>query len=108
MKDLKFHLSEAENRNKDLKHESSMLKEKLNNQLSIEDLSNQIQRLKLQSEHSEREKLQVNDENERLKEEISFVSITCRGSWGGSSFVVRIIYISPKDWFKKSLKGMKL
>ncbi|XP_052697457.1 serine/threonine-protein kinase MRCK alpha-like isoform X3 [Crassostrea angulata] len=72
MKDLKFHLSEAENRNKDLKHESSMLKEKLNNQLSIEDLSNQIQRLKLQSEHSEREKLQVNDENERLKEEISF------------------------------------
>lgn len=99
MKDLKFHLSEAENRNKDLKHESSMLKEKLNNQLSIEDLSNQIQRLKLQSEHSEREKLQVNDENERLKEEISFVSLV---------IVVRIIYISPKDWFKKSLKGMKL
>lgn len=61
-----------------------MLKEKLNNQVSIEDLSNQIQRMKLQSEHSEREKSQVNDENERLKEEISFVSITCPGNMGGS------------------------
>lgn len=102
MQDLKFHLSEAENRNKDLKHESSMLKEKLNNQVSIEDLSNQIQRLKLQSEHSEREKSQVNDENERLKEEISFVSITCRGNMGGSGYCSK--YILPKDWFNTVLK----
>ncbi|XP_061167122.1 serine/threonine-protein kinase MRCK alpha-like isoform X2 [Saccostrea echinata] len=76
IKDKQFHLSEAENRNKDLKRENSALKEKLNNQVSIEDLSNQIQRLKLQSEHSERERSQVNDENERLKEEISFQQST--------------------------------
>lgn len=75
MKDLQFHMSEIENRNRDLKYETSALKEKLNNQVSIEDLSNQIQRLKLQSEHSERERSQVIDENDRLKEEITFVSI---------------------------------
>ncbi|XP_048738047.2 serine/threonine-protein kinase MRCK alpha-like isoform X4 [Ostrea edulis] len=72
MKDLQFHMSEIENRNRDLKYETSALKEKLNNQVSIEDLSNQIQRLKLQSEHSERERSQVIDENDRLKEEITF------------------------------------
>ena len=74
VQDVKFHLTEAEGRYADLKKENAALKDRLNNQVSVEDLSNQIQRLKLQSEHTERERSQVTDENDRLKEEISFVS----------------------------------
>ncbi|XP_078315965.1 serine/threonine-protein kinase MRCK alpha-like isoform X3 [Crassostrea virginica] len=72
VQDVKFHLTEAEGRYADLKKENVALKDRLNNQVSVEDLSNQIQRLKLQSEHTERERSQVTDENDRLKEEISF------------------------------------
>ena len=72
--DLQFQVSELEHKNRDLYKEFSSMKDKVNNQVSVEDLQSQLQRVRLQSEHSEREYSVIREDNERLREELSFVS----------------------------------
>lgn len=74
MSDLNYQLSELDNKNKELHKEMTLLKDKLSKQVSIDDLQNQLHRLKLQSEHSQTEYTVIKEENERLKEEMNFVS----------------------------------
>ena len=59
----------------DLKKENLTLKDKVNNQSHVEDLQHEIQRMKLQSDSSTRDKSGLLQENEQLKEEMGFVSI---------------------------------
>ncbi|KAK3093861.1 hypothetical protein FSP39_021152 [Pinctada imbricata] len=70
--DLHFQISDLETKNRDLHKEVLSMKDKVNNQVAVEDLQNQLQRVRLQSEHSEREYSVIREENERLREEMSF------------------------------------
>lgn len=73
--DLKFTLSELELKDKELKKEILTLKDKLKNNVSEDEVQSRIHRLKLQLEHSERQHTLVGEENDRLKDELSSVSI---------------------------------
>ncbi|KAJ8309235.1 hypothetical protein KUTeg_014109 [Tegillarca granosa] len=72
MSELSYQLSELDNKNKEMHKEMTLLKDKLSKQVSIDDLQNQLHRLKLQSEHSQTEYTVIKDENEKLKEELNF------------------------------------
>ena len=73
--DLKFTSSELELKDKELKKEILTLKDKLKNSVSEDEVQSRIHRLKLQLEHSERQYTLVGEENDRLKDELSSVSI---------------------------------
>ena len=72
--DLKFSLSELEQKDKELKKEILTLKDKLKNNVSEDEVQSRIHRLKLQLEHSERQYTLIGEENDRLKDELSSVS----------------------------------
>lgn len=69
--DLKFTLSEQEQKDKELMKEILTLKEKLKNNVSEDEVQSRIHRLKLQLEHSEKQQTLIAEENDRLKDEMA-------------------------------------
>ncbi|XP_069117855.1 serine/threonine-protein kinase MRCK alpha-like isoform X2 [Argopecten irradians] len=72
LSDKQYLMSELELKTKEITKENVTLKQKLSNQASVDELQAELQRLKLQSDHSGREQSVMQEENSRLKEELAF------------------------------------
>lgn len=73
--DFKYSIQELEMNKKDLQNQINMLKAKQTEHDSLDDIRTQNIQYKSRIEQIERTNTSLNEENERLKEELSYVSI---------------------------------
>ena len=78
LSDLKYLVQELEMNKKDLQNQINMFKAKQTEQESLDDIRTQNNQFKARLEQIDRANSGLTEENDRLKDELSYVSITVK------------------------------